>query len=192
MGRRIDVKADDVLELVSEFRIVGDLEAAHPMRLQSLPRPDPPHRGRADPHCRSHRRRRPMGRGMRRRLVGQRHHPIDRRRRQRRDPRRPRLVAGKPRDPLVHKALLPAPDHGLAFANRPHDRDGAVAIGRQHHDPGAPDVLLRAVAIPDDRLQARPIRRRDIDGDPLAHAAQSHKLYHDKTVIWTLPSGPIH
>jgi hypothetical protein len=40
----------------------------------------------------------------------------------------------------------------------------------------APDVLLWAVAIPDDRLQASPIRRRDLNDYSLAHAAQSLSL----------------
>jgi len=40
MSRRIDVETDDILQLVGEFGIIGDLEASHPMRLQPLPRPD--------------------------------------------------------------------------------------------------------------------------------------------------------
>ena len=35
MGRRIDVEANDILELVGEFGIVRNLERAHPMRLKS-------------------------------------------------------------------------------------------------------------------------------------------------------------
>ena len=53
---------------------------------------------------------------MRRRLVGQGHNPIDGRGRQGRDARGPGLVAGEPRDPLVHETLLPAPDYGFALA----------------------------------------------------------------------------
>jgi len=37
VGRRIDVEPDHLLELVGEFGIVGNLEGAHPMRLQSMP-----------------------------------------------------------------------------------------------------------------------------------------------------------
>ncbi len=36
MGRRIDVEANDILELVGEFGIVRNLERAHPMRLKSV------------------------------------------------------------------------------------------------------------------------------------------------------------
>src|SRR5256886_6860692 len=61
------LEADDFLELVGEFGIVGELERAHPMRLQPVPLPDAAHRGRADPHRLGHRWRAPMGRLMRRR-----------------------------------------------------------------------------------------------------------------------------
>jgi hypothetical protein len=77
MGRRIDVEANDILELVGEFGIVGDLERAHPMRLQPVSLPDAPHRGRANPYRLGHRRGAPVGRLMGRRLVGQRDDPID-------------------------------------------------------------------------------------------------------------------
>ena len=45
-----------------------------------------------------------------------------------------------------HKALLPAPDHGLALADGAHDTSGALAVGGQNNDPRAPHVLLRTVA----------------------------------------------
>ena len=192
VGRRIDIETDDFLELLGEFGIVGELERAHPMRLQPVPLPDAPHRGRADPYRLGHRRRGPMGRLMRRRLVGQGHDPIDGRSRQGRDARGPGLVAGEPRDPLVHEALLPAPDHGFALAHSASDGGRAFALSGQNNDPRPPDVLLPAVAIPDDRLQASPIRRRDFDDDALAHASQSHNRRPGETLIRTLPSGDIH
>jgi hypothetical protein len=64
-------------------------------------------------------------------------------------------------DPLMHKALLAAPDHGFALADRVGNGGRARAVGSQNNDLRPPDVLLRTVAIPDDRLQASPIRRRD-------------------------------
>src|SRR5262249_46261295 len=55
MGRRIDVKANDILEFVGECGVIRDLEGARPMRLKSLSRPDASHRGPPDPHCLGHR-----------------------------------------------------------------------------------------------------------------------------------------
>ena len=130
-----------------------------------------------------------MGRFMRRGLVGHRNDMINGRGRQR-DARGPGLVAGDPPSRL-HKALLPAPDHGLALANRAHDGRGALAIRRQQNNPRPPNVLLRAAAIPDDRLQALPIGRRNLDGDPLAHAALWHSRPRGNTKIRTFPSGSI-
>jgi len=176
VGGRIDIEADDLLELLGEFGIVGELERPHPMRLQPVSLPDASHRGGADPHRFGHRRRGPMGRLMRRSLIGQGHDTIDGRSLQRRDARGPGLVAGEPRDPLPHEALLPAPHHGLALANGTHHCSGALAVASQNHDPRPPYVLLWTIAIPDDRLQAHPIRRRDLDGYSLAHAAQSHTM----------------
>jgi hypothetical protein len=60
---------------VGEFAVVEDLESAHPMRLKPLPRPDAPHRGRADPYRLGHRRGAPVGRLMGRHLVRQRDDP---------------------------------------------------------------------------------------------------------------------
>ena len=115
MGRWIDIQANDILELVGEAGVIGDLERAHPMGLKPLSDPDAPHRRRPD-HL-GHRWRAPVGRFVGRRLVDQRDDPIDGPGRQRRDARGPGLVAGQPLDPFVHEALLPAPNHGFALAD---------------------------------------------------------------------------
>src|SRR5271166_1830515 len=124
-----------------------------------------------------------MGRLMRRLLVGQDNDTIDGRGRQGRDARGPGLVAGEPLDPHMHEALLPAPDHGFALADSAPDAGRALAVSGQNDDPRPPDVLLRAAAMPDDRLQASPIRRRDFDDYSLAHVPQSHKRRLGKTLI---------
>ena len=36
MGGRIDIEPDDVAQLVDEFRIVGQLELPHPVRLETM------------------------------------------------------------------------------------------------------------------------------------------------------------
>src|SRR5271165_7460786 len=134
----------------------------------------------------------PMRRLMWRRLVGQGNNTIDGRRRQGRDPRRPGLVTGESLDPLMHEPLLPAPHHGFALADRAADGSGAGAVSPQNNNPRPPNVLLRAVAIPDDRLQASSIRRSDLDDYSLAHVLQSHSQRYGKTQIRTLLFGAIH
>src|SRR3984893_11728368 len=133
-----------------------------------------------------------MGRIMRRLLVGQGNDTINRRGRQGRDAPGPGLLAGEPGDPLMHQALLPAPNHGFALANSAHEGGRARAARGQNNDSRPPDVLLWAVAIPDDRLQASPIRRHAFDDYSLAHAPQSHKRRLGKTLIRTLMSGFIY
>ena len=48
MSGRIDVKADDIAQLGGELRVVGQLELAHPVRLQAVRAPDALHRADAD------------------------------------------------------------------------------------------------------------------------------------------------
>jgi len=93
-------------------------------------------------------------------LVGQRNDTIDGLGRQRRDARGPRLVAGQPLNPVVHEALLPTPYHRFVLTDGLGDGVGALAIRRQQDDPVAPDMLLRAIAIPHDRVQPDPIVRK--------------------------------
>jgi hypothetical protein len=69
------------------------------------------------------------------------------------DPRRPRLVAQKPLEALGCETLLPAPDASLGLAGLAHDRVRADALGRQKHDLSSPDMLLRCVAVFDQRVK---------------------------------------
>jgi hypothetical protein len=48
MGGRINVKADDVFELVGEFRILGELEGSDTMRSELMSLQDALHRTQAD------------------------------------------------------------------------------------------------------------------------------------------------
>ena len=50
----------------------------------------------------------------------------------------------------------------------------AGAVGAQQHDLGAPDMLLRRVAVSDQRPQAATIGRRNGEGYSCAHAPNSH------------------
>jgi hypothetical protein len=55
-----------------------------------------------------------------------------------------------------------------------------------------PHVLLRAIAIPNDRLQALPIGRCNGDGNSFAHHQQSHETKLSKTLFLTLLLGPLY
>jgi hypothetical protein len=47
----------------------------------------------------------------------------------------------------LHEAFLPAPHTSLRFASLAHDLIGADAVRAQQNDLGAPDMLMRCVAI---------------------------------------------
>ena len=172
--RRIDIEADDVAQLVDELRVVGELELSPAVRLQPVRLPDAPHRAGADAGCLRHHVGGPV-RGLAGRVgERQRHHPLGDLGPERRNARGPRLVAQEPVDAFLGEALLPAPDAGLGLAGLPHDLDRADAVGAQQDDLGAPDVLLRRVAVLDQRPQAAAIGRRNGEGYSCAHAPDSH------------------
>ncbi len=109
-------------------------------------------------------------------LVGKRkrHHLLADLRPERRNARGPRLVAQETHEAFNGEALLPAPHAGLRLADLSHDLDGADAIGTQQDDLGAPDVLLRRIAITDEGSQALAIGRRNGERCSCAHAPHSH------------------
>jgi hypothetical protein len=164
----------------------------HPVRLQPVRPPDPLHRGDADADRLGHGGC-PMRRLARRIAVrGERDNPLGDLRAERRNARRPRLVAQQPVHARLHEPFLPAPDGGLALRRPPYDFVGAVPLGGQKHDPRSPDVLLRAVPIRHHRFQTDPVGRRNLDDDPLAHAPDSHTCPQKGICRRTLPSGFIH
>jgi hypothetical protein len=63
------------------------------------------------------------------------------------DARGARLVAQQSIDPLLDKALLPAPNAGFGLPGSSHDFVRADPIGGQQHDLSPPHVLLRHVAV---------------------------------------------
>ena len=162
--RRVHVEPDDVGDLLLELRVVGELEAAHQMRLQ--PASAQMRCTELDwlmPTACGHRRAAPMRRRRRRlvRRLGQ--HLL-------RSPRPSAAAcraaascrAAGPRR-LRHVALLPAPHARLRLARAPHDRHRC----RAH--PPSPARSWRAtrpsrrVAIRHQPLQPRPILRRKLD-----------------------------
>src|SRR4051812_43710279 len=73
---------------------------------------------------------------------------------------------------LGREPRLPTPDAGFGLAGPAHDRSSPEPIGGGQHDPRPPSVLLTAVAVGRDRLQAGAVGGRDLDGDPLAHPGE--------------------
>jgi hypothetical protein len=94
------------------------------------------------------------------------------------DPRGSRLVAQEAFEPLRRETLLPSPDAGLGFAGLAHDRVRAKALGAHEHDLRAPHVLLRRVAVFDQRSKPIHVQGRDTKGNAGSHPADSHAEIH--------------
>ena len=169
VGGRRDIKADDVAEFVDELRIIGKLELPNAVRLEAMGAPDPVNRTGANARFASHQRGRPVGRLTRRRLTRPGRYPGDQLRGQRRDARRTGLVAQQAFHPFLHEPLLPPPHACLGRARPPHDLARADPVGAQKHDLGAPDGLLRGVAILADPLETISVRGHEVDDYTTAH-----------------------
>ena len=63
---------------------------------------------------------------------------------------------------------------------------------RKQYDLGPPGMLLRGVAVADDRLQAAAIDGAEGDGDAGAHALKSHGPSPAGILSWIQPSELIH
>src|SRR6516162_7109239 len=101
----------------------------------------------------------------------QRHHPVDQRRRQRRQAGLSGLVAQQASHPFAHEPLLPAPHAWLRDPGAPHNLRRATAFRCRQNDPRPPDMFLRAIAIRYNRCQSLAVRGAHLNADPLAHAA---------------------
>ena len=158
MGGRIDVEADDIRELLDEFRVRRQLERADAVRRELVGFKDTLYRTQA--HSRRLRQHPagPVGCFSRRRPQRQLNHPPHSGRRKWLFAGLARFVAREPCNALRHEPRLPSPHHGLRFARSAHDLSGAAAVGRREDDVGAPHVLLRRAAIRDDRLKPTAIR----------------------------------
>ena len=183
MSGRIDIEPDNVLEFGGELRIVRQLELPDPVRLEAMASPDALDRADADAGSLRHHRPGPVG-GLARRVGhGQCNHPLDHRAIQRLDPGGARLVPQQAIEALRGKAFLPAPDTGLRLAGSAHDLVGADAVCAVQDNLGAPDMLLRCVAIGQQALQAATVGCGDRNRNPGAHAPDSH--------AWTKTGIPI-
>ena len=173
MARRIDIEAYDIAQFADEVRIVGQLELPDPVRLKAVGTPDA--LSRADGNARSlcHQRAGPVRRFAGRLIERQGDDPRCGFIAQGLDARGSRLVAQKAFTTLLRKAFLPAPDAGLRLVRLAHDLVRANAIGGEHNDPAAPDMLLRCVSVIDHSHKARRSAGNS-DGNSSAHAPDSH------------------
>ena len=172
--RRIDVEANDVVQFGRKLRIVGQLELAHPVRLEAMSTPYPLHRTDADPGCLRHLRTGPVTGRRRRASQRQGDHTFSNLRAQRRNTRPTRLVPPKARGSFVAETFLPTPDHRLGLAGGLHDLGRAATIGRQKHNLGPPNVLLRAIAVSDHGFKLATVGSAQLDIRSLVHPPDSH------------------
>ena len=169
MGGRRYIKPDDILQLLGEGLVVGQLETAPPVRGQAVFVPDLHDRRRRNAYRLGHRTDRPVRSFLRRWLQRQRHDLLDQRGRQRGNAGGTGLVAQQAIDAFLHEPLLPAPHAGLGFPGRSHDRLSAFAPGGQQNDPSAPHMLLGCATRRDNRFKPLTVIRRDLDLDTCSH-----------------------
>jgi hypothetical protein len=175
-----------------ELGIVRELEGADAMRLKPVRAPDALDIGKAHARDPGHRAAGPVGRFARRFGESQSDNPLGHLRTERLDPRGPGLVAEQPFDALLGKPCLPAPDSRLALRCGAHDRHRAEPVGDGQHDPGTPDMLLRAVAVCHDGFEPTTFSSGDFNDDPGAHRTDSHARPPTGIHIRTPPSHSIH
>ena len=95
-----------------------------------------------------------------------------------------RLVARQPVHTLGHEPRLPAPHHRLGLAGSPHDLGRAATICCRNDYFGSPNMLLRRVAIANNRLKPMAICRRDVDDNSCSH---NESLNCFERLIWESP-----
>src|SRR3979490_1839159 len=174
MGWRIDIKADDVAQLVDKFRVGGELELFHPMRLKAVRTPDALDGTRADIDDFRHHGGGPVGRLCWRLGLGEHHDAVGDVRPQRPDARGSCLIVQEAVVTRLHEAFLPAPHTGLRFVSPAHDLIGANTVRAPQDDLSPPDMLVWGVAIPRQHLQTAAISRLESDGNSGSHAPDLH------------------
>ena len=174
MCGRIDIEPDDVAQFVDEARIVGQLELAHPVRLQTMGAPDAlveltlelpaalalkaPVQWVVSPGGS------PSVKATTRSAASALSGLIGEGR---------VLSRTRPSNLVLHKAFLPAPNASLGLGRSPHDLVRADAIGGQQHDFSPPYVLLRRVAVLHHSFEPANIGGRNGEGFSCAHRADS-------------------
>ena len=169
MAGRRHVKANHVLDFFDEGGIVGLLEGAQAVRLKPMSLPDALDRTQADAGSLGDRPSGPM-RGVSGWLgARQRQHFRDSLCRQARLAWLARLIAQKAIHPLFGIAPLPAPYRRTADAAQARDVENGAPLSRMKDDFRPQRMLLRTVAVPDNRRQTRTVFRKEKDADGLSH-----------------------
>jgi len=169
---RVEIEADDVLDLLGEVGIVGDLEGTNEMRLEPVLIPDALHAGVADAHLLGHGAHAPV-RGVGGTFL---HRFLDD---LELDVGGDRLLAGRlgtsldeAGDASLDEVLLPAPNGRFRNSGFAHDGRDAMAVSRQEHHPCALDDLLGRVPVRNNLLKLGAILRTQYDSCWFpAHAA---------------------
>ena len=158
-----------VLELLSEVRVVRQLERPDAMRRELMGLQNALHRPQAHPRRLRQHPASPMGCLSWGWPERQRDDPLHGGGRQRRLTGLARLVARQPIDPFGHEPRLPGPHHRFRLARATHDLGSAAAVGCGQNDVGAPHMLLRRAAVRNNRLKPMAVRSRDVDGNSCSH-----------------------
>ena len=172
------VEADDVLHLLGEGGVLGALEGAQAMRLETVRFPDALHRPQRQAHRPGHGPAGPMGHFPRRLGAGERHDLGHDRQRHGRLARLAAAFAPEPLHPALGIMPLPPPDRRAADLRLPRHLQHRQPVGRMENDPRPLHVLQRPATVADDRGQPRTIFGGDDDRYGLGHAPDPHESSH--------------
>ena len=161
---RVEIEPDDVVDLVDELRVLGELEGLSAMGLQPERPPDPQHRVLGQTDLARHRTRRPVRRVFGRALQRADDHLLDLLVGDRARAPRPRFVE-QPIEPMLGEPIAPLGDHRTARGEPLGDLAVRQAIGGQQHDPRALRERLRGRAPPRPRLKLGALLSGQIDPD---------------------------
>src|SRR4051794_39367564 len=79
------------------------------------------------------------------------------------------LSRRRPSNAFLGEALLPTPHRGSAHVGLTRDLEDGQSVRRKQNDPGSLNVLLRTIAVIEDRGKRGPVVGPDEDIDGLCH-----------------------